>query len=81
MSYPSSIRRQDSNPRHLEHESPPITTRPGLPLKVHKLLQVICAKKSSGLVVMGGDSCSKGRETVYWMDTFTFICCKIVVCV
>ena len=31
MSCPSSIRRQDSNPRPLERESPPITTRPGLP--------------------------------------------------
>ena len=28
---PSSIRRRDSNPRPLEHESSPITTRPGLP--------------------------------------------------
>ena len=31
MSCPSWIRRQDSNPRPLEHESPTITTRPGLP--------------------------------------------------
>ena len=31
MSCPSSIRRRDSNPRSLERESPPITTRPGLP--------------------------------------------------
>ena len=28
---PSSIRRRDSNPRPFEHESSPITTRPGLP--------------------------------------------------
>ena len=28
---PSSIRCQDSNSRPLEHESPPITTRSGLP--------------------------------------------------
>ena len=28
MSCPSSIRRQDLNPRPSEHESPPITTRP-----------------------------------------------------
>ena len=27
----SSIRCRDSNPRPSEHESPPITTRPGLP--------------------------------------------------
>ena len=31
MLWPSSIRHRDSNPRPLEHESPPITTRPGLP--------------------------------------------------
>ena len=31
MSCPSSIWRQDSNPRPLERESTPITTRPGLP--------------------------------------------------
>ena len=30
MSCPSSIRRWDSNPRPLERESAPITTRPGL---------------------------------------------------
>ena len=30
MSCPSSIRSWDSNSRPLEHESPPITTRPGL---------------------------------------------------
>ena len=31
MLWPSSIRHQNLNPRPLEHESPPITTRPGLP--------------------------------------------------
>ena len=30
---PSSIRYQDLNPQPLEHESPPKTTRPGLPVK------------------------------------------------
>ena len=30
MSFPSSMRRRDSNPQPLECESPPITTRPGL---------------------------------------------------
>ena len=34
MSFPSSIRHQDSNPWPLECESPPITTRPGLPPNV-----------------------------------------------
>ena len=32
MSCPSSILRRDSNPQPLKCESPPITTRPGLPL-------------------------------------------------
>ena len=31
MLCPSSMQRRDSNPRLLEPESPPITTRPGLP--------------------------------------------------
>ena len=31
--WPSSIQCWGSNPQPLEHESPPITTRPGLPLK------------------------------------------------
>ena len=31
---PSSLRRRDSNPRPFEHESSPITTRPGLPPKL-----------------------------------------------
>ena len=31
MSCPSSIRHRDSNPWPSEHESPPVTTRPGLP--------------------------------------------------
>ena len=35
MSCPSSIWRQDSNPQPLEHETSPITTRPGLVLKNH----------------------------------------------
>ena len=34
MSCPSSIWHRDSNPRPLECESPPITTRPGLPPRV-----------------------------------------------
>ena len=35
---PTNIRCQDSNSRPLEHESPPITTRPGLPPFVSTLL-------------------------------------------
>ena len=37
MPFPSSKRRRDSNSRPLEYESPPITTRPGLP-PVHEFL-------------------------------------------
>ena len=32
---PSNIQCQDTNSQHLEHESPPITTRPGLLPNVH----------------------------------------------
>ena len=35
--YPSSMRCWDSNPRPLEHESPSITTRPGLPPQIQLL--------------------------------------------
>ena len=41
ISSPSSIRSQDSNPRPLERESPPITTRPGLPPKLTKNVTTI----------------------------------------
>ena len=44
MSYPSSIRCRDSSPRPLECESPPITTRPGLP--VYSLLEAVVHKKT-----------------------------------
>ena len=37
---PSSIRCKDSNPQSLEPESPPITTRPGLPPKPRYLFVV-----------------------------------------
>ena len=41
MSCPSSIQCRDSNPWPLEHESAPITTRPGLPPKFF-ILVIIC---------------------------------------
>ena len=39
----SSIRCRDSNPRPSQHESPPITTRPGAPAPVKTLLPVVGA--------------------------------------
>ena len=42
---PSSIWCWDSKPRPSEHESPPITTRPGLPPKVVKLFVMLIAIK------------------------------------
>ena len=45
---PSSIWCRDSNPRPLEHVSPPITTRPGLPPKRMELFTQI--KRSHWLV-------------------------------
>ena len=38
MLCPSSIRCRDTNPRPLEHESPLITTRPGLPPQVIRIV-------------------------------------------
>ena len=38
---PSSVRYRDSNPRPLEHESPTITARPGLPPKITYFLHTI----------------------------------------
>ena len=40
---PSSIRRWDSNPRPLERESTPITTRPGLPPLLLRCLMMRCS--------------------------------------
>ena len=44
----------------------------------------LVAGGSPGLVVMGGDSCSKGCEFELWHHVqdghfFTFICCKICI--
>ena len=43
---PSSIQSQDSNPQSLEHESPPITARPGLPPSCRLFLQTFFRKTS-----------------------------------
>ena len=42
---PSSIQRRDLNPRPLEHESPPITTRPGLPPNRKLFYCNICSRE------------------------------------
>ena len=39
---PSSLRRRDSNPRPLDREPPPITTRPGLPPLILLFVCQIC---------------------------------------
>ena len=49
---PSSIRRQDSNSQPSDYESPPLTTRPGLPpnqicLTIDQVLAFILVDKSS----------------------------------
>ena len=43
--YPSNIRRRDSNPLPYEHESSPITTRPGLPPNPYIVCWLICVAK------------------------------------
>ena len=47
MSCPSSIRHRDSNPRPLECESTPITTRPGLPPTHFCLSTSFCKAKNT----------------------------------
>ena len=53
---PSSIRCRDLNPQPLEHESRPITTRPGL--------QVILAVGSKGVSVPNQSELQTGREAI-----------------
>ena len=48
MSCPSSIRHRDWNPRPLEHEVSPITTRPGLPSWASNSLQHLRLKTIGG---------------------------------
>ena len=47
MSCPSSIWRRDSNLRPSERESPPITTRPGLPPKANPAVHRLLLKRAS----------------------------------
>ena len=62
--YPSSIRCWDSNPRPSEPESPPITTRPGLPLLA---FQVSCIVYFSFFNILR----SNGKQS---MTTLNFVC-------
>ena len=48
MSCQSSIRRWDSNPQPSLHESPPITTRPGLPPSCNDIYLVDIANIGNG---------------------------------
>ena len=50
MSCPPSIQCWDLNPRTSEHESPPITTRPGLPPNMSQLFsKALLFRKRDGL--------------------------------
>ena len=60
---PSSIRCWDSNPRPLEHESPPMTTRPGLPPSTHHSLMSVSRKAMSS---------SRSPSRTFW--SFLFFC-------
>ena len=69
---PSSKRRWDSNPRPLEHESPPITTRPGLP--PNKLI----------FLWTGWKDCKRGQEKIFCefvFETVQFVMIFKRVCV
>ena len=66
ISSPSSIRSQDSNPRPLERESPPITTRPGLPP-----IEIICVDGLSFIMFVWCEvnikpGCIGSNETDCW---------------
>ena len=58
MSCPSSIKHQDSNPRPLEHESSPITTRPVL----LKLFQMDLAEGDSSSEPRGNAGSSSAQD-------------------
>ena len=70
-SCPSSIWHRDSNPQHLEHESCPITTRPGLPVKwfykttFEKMLQRLPFSSSSASSLMKSFSFDYPASTAY----------------
>ena len=62
----SSIQCQDLNPQPLEHESPPITTRPGLP----PMLFIVTASPSSSSVEV---ALFPLASFINWNKTFLFV--------
>ena len=48
---PSSIRRWDLNPQPLEHESPPLTIRPGLPPIFAQVILLFLSRGSNSVRV------------------------------
>ena len=64
MSCPSSIRGRDSNPRPLEHEPPPITTRPGHPSNLNKILLYLWNAAVSMQQVVLLSKCLRLRLTI-----------------
>ena len=67
---PSSIRHWDSNSRPLEHESPPITTKPGLPPKMCPFYKRYF-------------SCSKAKHfCIHWKQSHSYFAIMLrIVCV
>ena len=66
----SSIQCWDSNPQHLEHESPPITTRPGLQPNVRNFIIVNTGSDLIYLILIittkPESSCVDGDEQQFW---------------
>ena len=75
MSCPSSIRRRDSNPRPLQRESPPITTRPELP-PLHSFFDKSCITAAPWYHELGmalpSTSLTFHVGLVYLRPTYTF---------
>ena len=73
---PSSIQYWDSNPRPLEHESSPITTRPGLRPWIEFLLAAVClttAEQGKGRGYFG----SMNRENIS-SEWFAILCLQFL---
>ena len=89
---PSSIQRRDSNPQPFEHETSPITTRPGLPPNLHivclmthyKILHLKCHPETISLYLGPIPTYFVSTTCVYFDEDFylkcffnRFFCCQL----
>ena len=75
---PSSIRRRDSNPRPFEHESSPITTRPGLPPSdvISLNADQVCNTTEASARLLSSRFKRGGRSHYTWKVQPFLFCCK-----